>query len=393
MEEKVLFVDDDPNVLEAYQRRLRQVLRVHTAQGPHTGLRELEEKGPFAVVVADMNMPLMNGIEFLKQVGERAPESVRMMLTGNSDLKTAMNAVNEGNVFRFLTKPCPAKLMAESLAAGIKQYRLIRAEKELIEGTLQGTVELLTEVLSWVSPDSFGHAVQRRNTAKNLAAKLAVDKAWEIELAATLCQIGVLAIPQEILAKSAGGDELSEEEQACLESVPATGHELLQRIPRLDNVAEVVLYQNKCFDGQGYPEGDLAGDRIPIGSRILKAVNDYHTLRATGLSRRETLTKMHSREGWYDPDVLQALGKDPSHSQPKAGEHERPAAKLPVVKLSLKELAAGCTLASPILTSEGRTLVAADTVITENFLVRLRKYALTGGIQEPVEVVLHPQTT
>ena len=81
-----------------------------------------------------MNMPLMNGVEFLKNVREIAPDTVRMMLTGNSDLKTAMNAANEGNVFRFLTKPCPSRLMGESLADGIRHYRLITAEREVLEG-------------------------------------------------------------------------------------------------------------------------------------------------------------------------------------------------------------------------------------------------------------------
>ncbi len=144
MHERILFVDDDPNILEAYQRKLQHVLIVHIALGPHVALREIREKGPFAVVVADMNMPLMNGLEFLKKVKNIAPETVRMMLTGNSDIKTAMDAVNEGSVFRFLTKPCPSKLMGDSLVAAIQQYRLITSEKEILEGTLKGTVELLT---------------------------------------------------------------------------------------------------------------------------------------------------------------------------------------------------------------------------------------------------------
>ena len=134
MDERILFVDDDPNILEAYQRKLQHVLHVRTAQGPHLGLREIQEKGPFAVVVADMNMPLMNGVEFLKKVREIAPDTVRMMLTSNSDIKTAMDAVNEGAVFRFLTKPCPSTLMGDSLAAAIKQHRLITAEKEVWRG-------------------------------------------------------------------------------------------------------------------------------------------------------------------------------------------------------------------------------------------------------------------
>ena len=226
MDERILFADDDPNILEAYQRKLQHVLHVRTAHGPHLGLREIQENGPFAVVVADMNMPLMIGVEFLKKVREIAPDTVRMMLTGNPDIKTAMDAVNEASVFRFLTKPCPSRLTPESLLAGIKQYRLITAEKEVLEGTLTGTAELLTEVLSWTSPDAFGRAVQLRNAAKMLAGELGTENAWEIELAATLCQIGMLAIPSEIPAKASEGKPLSSEERSTLESLPAVGHEL-----------------------------------------------------------------------------------------------------------------------------------------------------------------------
>ena len=289
MEERVLFVDDDANVLEAYQRKLQHVLRVRTAEGAHAGLREIQEKGPFAVVVADMHMPLMNGIEFLKKVREIAPDTVRIMLTGNADIKLAMEAVNEGCVFRFLTKPCPAALMGESLIAAIRQYRLVTAEKEVLEGTLQGTAELLIEVLSWANPEIFGRAVHLRNLARAITAKMGMGNTWEIELAAMLCQIGMLALPPEILTKATGGEPLDDEEQRTVESVPAIGAELLERIPRLENVARIVMYQNKYFDGSGFPRDHVAGKEIPLGSRVLKVAADYLQLRSGGLSRADSV--------------------------------------------------------------------------------------------------------
>ncbi|NIA15649.1 MAG: response regulator [Nitrospiraceae bacterium] len=382
MKDRILFVDDDPNILEAYQRKLQHVLLVRTAEGPHTGLRELKEKGPFAVVIADMNMPLMNGVEFLEKVREIAPETVRMMLTGNTDVKVAMQAVNDGNVFRFLTKPCPSKLMGESLIAGIKQYRLVTAEKELLEGTLKGTVELLAEILSWVNPDAFGRTLQLRNTAMAIASNLKAVDTWEIELAATLSQIGTMAIPQDLFAKLSRGDPLGEDEQQVLASVPAVGQELLKRIPRLENVARIVLYQNKHYDGGGFPEDTVAEKDIPLGARILKIANDFHELRASGESRREALKQMNDREGWYDPSILPAVG---TAEQPRKVQGESPK----VVPLSLKELRAGLKLASDVTTSEDRKLVAAGTVISEALLIRLRKFHEVKGVTEPIEVLIH----
>ena len=379
MKERILFVDDDPNILEAYQRKLQHALVVRTAEGPHVGLREIREKGPFAVVVADMNMPLMNGVEFLANVRELAPDTVRMMLTGNTDIRVAMQAVNDGNVFRFLTKPCPSKRMGESLIAGIKQYRLITGEKELLEGTLKGTVELLAEILSWVNPDSFGRTLQLRNMAMAMASKLNVEDTWEIELAARLSQIGTMAIPQDLLAKASRGDPLDEDEREVFSSVPAVGQDLLKRIPRLENVARIVLYQSKDYDGGGFPEDAVEGEDIPLGAQILRVANDFHELRASGESRHGALKQMNERDGCYAPSVLAAVA-DADHRQEVQTESYK------VVRISFEELGAGLKLASDLTTSEGRKLVAADTVISEALLVRLKKFHEAKGVTEPIEV-------
>ena len=381
MKEWILFVDDDPHILEAYQRKLQHVLHVRTAQGPHVGLRELREKGPFAVVVADMNMPLMNGIEFLKQVRELCPDTVRMMLTGNSDIRVAMDAVNEGSVFRFLTKPCPSKLMGDSLIAAIGQYRLVTAEKELLEGTLRGVCELLTEILSWVNPQAFGRTMQLRNAALSIAGKLGIKDLWEIGLAATLSQLGIMTIPQEILSKMAGGTPLTDEESRTLESVPAVGRDLIEQIPRLDKVAKIVLYQKKRFNGEGFPADNVKEKEIPLGARILKVADDFYELRANGLSRPDCIKEMSERDGWYDPAILSAL------------EHETIAFTLPksaskVVAIPLRDLRVGLTLGAPIETATGRKLIDAGTSISDALLILLRKHAETNAIREPIEVIL-----
>src|SRR4051812_10280575 len=94
---RILFVDDDPNILAGYQRTLRKRYSVATALSADEGLALIESDGPFAVVVADMQMPGTNGIQFLRKAQEKAPDSIRLMLTGNADQKTAIDAVNEGH--------------------------------------------------------------------------------------------------------------------------------------------------------------------------------------------------------------------------------------------------------------------------------------------------------
>ncbi len=122
MNHKVLFVDDDVHVLQALKRQLRKQFRIETARSPAEGLSAVKTNGPFAVVVSDLRMPGMDGNQFLSCIKQIAPDTVRIMLTGHADLNAAMGAINDGNIFRLLTKPCPPGIIADSIKSGIEQY-------------------------------------------------------------------------------------------------------------------------------------------------------------------------------------------------------------------------------------------------------------------------------
>lgn len=122
MKHKILFVDDDLHVLQAFKRQLRKQFRIETAQSPVEGLDRVEKNGPFAVVVSDLRMPGMDGNQFLTRVKKIAPETVRIMLTGHADLNAAVEAINDGNIFRLLTKPCPPDDVANAIKGGIERY-------------------------------------------------------------------------------------------------------------------------------------------------------------------------------------------------------------------------------------------------------------------------------
>ena len=242
MSEKILCVDDEPNVLQALRRQLRRQFRIETVPGGAEGLEAIAADGPFAVIVSDMRMPGMDGVQFLSAVKERAPESVRVMLTGNADQQTAINAVNEGNIFRFLTKPCPPEVLAKTLATGVRQYQLVTAEKELLEKTLQGSVKVLTDVLSLTNPIAFGRATRVRKLVNELCKELKVNRLWEYEIAAMLSQIGCVTIPSDMLGRVYEGQALDTEEAKMFEGHPTVGRDLVANIPRLENVAEFIAY-------------------------------------------------------------------------------------------------------------------------------------------------------
>ena len=155
---RILCVDDEARVLEGMHRTLRRSFDVTTALGAEEGIARLREDAPFAVVVSDMKMPVMNGAELLARVKEHSPQSTRMLLTGQSSMQDAIDAVNRGAIFRFLTKPCPPPQLIEALGQAVEQHRLVTAEKELLDKTLKGAVQVLVEALGLVNPMAFGRA-------------------------------------------------------------------------------------------------------------------------------------------------------------------------------------------------------------------------------------------
>jgi DNA-binding NtrC family response regulator len=186
MSERILFVDDDANLLASIERNFRRRFSLDIAEGAEAGLAKIQTSGPYAVVIADRQMPRMDGIRFLATVKERAPDTVRIMLTGNANLEATIQVVNEGNIFRFLTKPCPTDVLTKAIEDASAQYRLVIAEKELLNNTLNGSIKLLTDLLATLDAASFGKATKLRQLVDQVTKKVAVNEVWEIQLAAML---------------------------------------------------------------------------------------------------------------------------------------------------------------------------------------------------------------
>lgn len=379
--EKVLFVDDDPNVLSGIQRSLRREFNLETVLGPEAGQEAVAARGPFAVVVADMQMPGMNGIQFLCRVRARAPDTVRMMLTGNAQLDTSIKAVNEGNIFRFLTKPCPSEILGKALEVGIGQYQLIRAEKDLLNKTLAGSIRTLFDVLSIVDPRSFGLAQTLRQQMRGLTKSLGIEGAWKMELAAMFSQLGNVMVPAPIVAKVRSCEPLSEREKEVLAGVPETGGKLLENIPRMEPVAEIVRYQDRHFDGTGPPEDGKVGVEIPLGARMLKVLLDLAEMRNGGRSIPEAFETMRFRTGRYDPEILSAAAAYVSslpNEPPTRAENRR--------AVSIDELRTGQTLASDVCLRDGKLLISAGRQLNVLLLDLLRNHASLDGVERPVFV-------
>ena len=162
----------------------------------------------------------MNGAQFLAKARKSAPDTVRMLLTGYTDLGAAMEAVNEGNIFRFLTKPCGKEILVPAINSGVEQNQLIRAEKELLEQTLLGSIKVLAEVLGAASPEAFGRSQRIVHFVRHIASKFSFDFRWRLDAAATLSQLGFVTLDAELIHKCFSGGKLFQEDQAQFETRP-----------------------------------------------------------------------------------------------------------------------------------------------------------------------------
>jgi response regulator RpfG family c-di-GMP phosphodiesterase len=379
---KILLVDDEPNVLAAFQRNLRQRFALDTAQSGAEALRKIEQHGPYAVIVADMQMPEMNGLELLVQVQARHPDTVRIMLTGNADQKTAVEAVNRGQVFRFLNKPCPVELLAQTLQTAVRQYQLIRAERELLERTLNGTIRLLTEVLSSLHPTAFQLSQRLHHAVRDYAAFFKLPSSWDLEAASLLFPLGHLTLPATTLDKLARNQPLDPKEAELVQRIPEMGANLLAHIPRLESVAAILRYQNKHYDGSGLPGDRIAGEDIPMAARVFRVLRDMVELETQLGDRSRALAQMQERHGWYDPRVLQSAAACFDVFLHKATTEQ------PTIRSrSLGELTVGHVLASDVETLDGILVIKAGTELTAVVLQRLRNFAALNPIREPIYVL------
>jgi response regulator RpfG family c-di-GMP phosphodiesterase len=378
---QILCVDDEGHVLTGLQRTLRKQFSLDFATGGADGLRQLEAQGPYAVVMADMRMPEMDGIEFLSRVEARWPDTVRLMLTGNVDQKTAVDALNRGHIFRFLNKPCSPEQLADTLRAALRQYYLITAERELLERTLKGSVRLLTDTLAMTDPAAFGRGQQLCHLIQRFARHLNITQTWHLEVAAMLAPLGYLALPAATLQRHRDGQRLEGPEKDLLIRVPETGAALLENIPRLESVADIVRYQHKNFDGTGYPFDAIAGEAIPVGARILRVLADLVALGNKHVPLSRALDSLRLDEGRYDPKVLEVITLSIEGNPSAEEEHsDHPCA------VTLAALHAGHRLAAGIATHDGLLIVPAGTVVTDMHLEKVRNFAQVTGIREPIQV-------
>ena len=411
----LLFVDDEPGILSSLRRLFRpHGYRILVAESGALGLAELE-KTPVDLVISDMRMPEMDGATFLKAVRQRWPDTVRILLTGYADVTSTVAAINEGEIYRYVSKPWDDNEIVNTVREALERYRLKQENLRLTALTQSQNEELkglnasleqkvaertaeLRQALSFVEQShgelkkSFltsvqvfaglielrsgpagsrlaGHGRRVADMARNLAQRLGMGdvEVQNIMLAGLLHDVGKMGLPDDLLGKAV--NTLSQDQRALVMKHPVIGQNILIAIDKFKDAAILVRHHHESFDGNGYPDR-LAGMSIPQGSRILAVVNDYDSLQIGTLVQRplrpeEALAFIADTRGKrYDPATVDAFLKLISETR-KSGPTE-----LPLRTMHLKP---GMVVSRDLPHRDGYLLLAKGSVLTGDIIGQLVK--------------------
>lgn len=276
MNRRVLLVDDEPNVLKAYHRLLHGAYNIHLAENGIAALEMIKNHAAFAVIISDYKMPIMDGIEFFSQVRQISPSSIRIMLTGKADLQTAINAINNGAVFKFLTKPCSHEQIRYAIEEAIEQHELLfcsgeRVEKEIMktsqETMMRNSLAAITLMLSKRDAYTAQHQNRVAKLAHSIAQKMEIkgERLDIIHTAAKVHDVGKVFIPADILTRPGRLDDI---EYMLIKTHSQNGYEILKLLDLHLPIARIVLQHHERLDGSGYPQ-NLTGHEIMLEARIL----------------------------------------------------------------------------------------------------------------------------
>lgn len=411
---RILCVDDEPNILSSLRRLLRpHGYQVVVANSGKEGLEVLKQES-IDLVISDMRMPEMNGAEFLRQARQHWPDTVRLLLTGYSDVQSIIEAINQGEIYRYITKPWDENDILLIVRQALERQQLQR-EKQRLERLTQEQNEQLRELNASLeqrvlertsdlrktheqlvganeklknnfltSIKVFASVVEMRggqlagrsrrvaDLARRIARQMKLDGrvVQEIFIAALLADIGKLSLSDDLLRTPR--QMMSAQELGEFARHISRAEQLLMPLVDLQEAVTMLRSQHERFDGRGFPH-KLQGQEIPLGARIISVAGDFDGLQHGALQQKHFSTEeaafriRQSSGGAYDPEVVAAFDIVISGRAEEARTED----------IDFRRLTPGMVLANDLVTREGLLILPADFVIDEHMVERLRVFALS----------------
>lgn len=419
----LLFVDDEPNILSSLRRLFRQhSYKIFIANGGQEGL-EILEKETIDLVISDMRMPVMDGAVFLTHVKARWPDTIRLLLTGYADIQSTIDAINRGEIYRYITKPwndndivLVVKQALERKSLEIEKKRLeeltqrqneelksLNASLEIkvdertadlkkahvsllhandkLKSNFLTSIKVFSNVVEMRGDKLVGHSRRVADLSRKIAKKLNLDtrEAQEIFVAALLADIGKIGFSDELLATPV--NQMNGEQLGHFHKHTLRAEQLLMPLQDLQGAAKIIRAQHERFDGRGFPDG-LVGENIPIGARILSLASDYDNLQNGSLVQKRVHMEdaqaliIRGAGNRYDEKVVAAFKQIISNQTDDIDDRE----------ITIAQLQPGMILSSDVISKEGMLLLPADYVLDQHLIDKLRLFEHPAGAKLVIRV-------
>ena len=348
----VLFIDDDPNILRGIKRNLGRRFNICTSETVDEALA-LIELNDFPVVVSDMQMPNMNGADFLILVKQLSPSTVRILLTGESKMQDAIKAINESGIYKFLTKPCPSELLIETVEQAMKLHSSNRLEQLILDKTVKGITLILVDVFKMVSPQIFKRNFTIIKKLREVLKNKRRFKRWDLEIACLLMYLG------SVHYRFSDYDHMYKSEN--MSKVLLKSSEMLKKVPKFEYVSEILCNLSILYQGGN----DIK--KIDGESELLKLMIDYEYLK----NDSRFLIKMRNLYSDKVTDEFPELFEKSLYEK----------------SVSFDEVKLGHSVVQDVKTNSGAIIVKQGEIVSPRILSTVKIFGSKGLLVEPIIVL------
>lgn len=413
----VLLVDDEENILRSLQRLLMdEELTVETALSGEAALELLPTLSNVGLIISDQRMPGINGAEFLGRSRDFAPQAVRILLTGYSDITATIEAINRGGASRYIAKPWNDDELILAVREAVRHYGLVmenirlneiivsqnkelqewnknlrdrvlqqttairkkseevQAALEQVNSDFQGMITALSTLVEMRGNEVRDHARKVAELAVNAAREMGIEGTGleNIRIAALLHDIGEIGIPERILAQPPETMDIKDFDRYRLH--PVRSQMALVNITALHDVGSIIRHHHENHDGSGFPDR-LSSDDIPVGSRIIAFADQFERISRTvgGDIADSVLSRMELGVGTkYDPLIFKVFRKTAKYSY--FNKYTGISGNDIEVEMRPEQLAAGMTLSRNLISGSGMLLLYRGIPLEKEMIRAINSY-------------------
>lgn len=363
---KVLLVSADAEFLDFSKKLLEKEFSLTCAGSGKEAIQALAGTKGVRVVVSGLHLPDVDGIKLLDKIRTDYPTIMRIMVTGEGDFNTVAGAVHTAHVYSLLPKPCDPELLLKAVRDGAATFRKVRAESDSMRDTMFGTVRMLVDILGLIHPVAVERSKRIRRVAREICKELHAMPSQFMDMVVLLSGIGSVGLPGGLLKKLNDGESLTPEERKLFSTHPSIAARLLENIPRMGKVSEIVRHQNSP-----------CSKKPPMGARILKVCFDFDQMKQGGATPEKTVAYMRGKPEVYDGSVMDAL----EHFLGESAKHE-------CSYLTVADLEPGMVMQADMVTETGTILLQHGQTLSEASHLRIQTFSDLLHIKEPVCAVM-----